>query len=101
VLTGRPELLAQRGDLDVDGAARDRIVLAVDSADDKHLTAQILADAGVPVPEGLPTEDLGEVLAFWRRLGAPVVTGRFQAMMDVSLVNSGPFTILLDTDKRF
>ena len=36
-----------------------------------------------------------------RDLGVPVVTGRFGAMMDVSLVNQGPVTILLDTDKRF
>ena len=36
-----------------------------------------------------------------RSLGAPVVTGRFGAMMDVSLVNRGPVTILLDTEKRF
>ena len=36
-----------------------------------------------------------------RELGAPVVTGRFQASMDVSLVNVGPVTILLDTDKTF
>ena len=36
-----------------------------------------------------------------RQLGAPVVCGRFQAMMDVALVNAGPVTILLDTDRRF
>jgi D-tyrosyl-tRNA(Tyr) deacylase len=30
--------------------------------------------------------------------GVPVVQGRFQAMMEVALVNSGPVTILLDTD---
>jgi D-tyrosyl-tRNA(Tyr) deacylase len=36
-----------------------------------------------------------------RSLGAPVVTGRFGAMMDVSLVNAGPVTILLDTEKQF
>lgn len=30
-----------------------------------------------------------------------VATGRFQAMMDVELVNDGPVTILLDTDKTF
>jgi D-tyrosyl-tRNA(Tyr) deacylase len=36
-----------------------------------------------------------------RALGVPVVTGRFQAMMEVALVNSGPVTILLDTDKQF
>lgn len=36
-----------------------------------------------------------------RALGAPVVTGRFQTRMEVSLVNSGPVTILLDSDKQF
>ena len=30
-----------------------------------------------------------------------VETGRFQVMMDVELVNDGPVTILLDTDKKF
>lgn len=30
-----------------------------------------------------------------------VETGRFQAMMDVELVNYGPVTILLDSDKTF
>jgi D-tyrosyl-tRNA(Tyr) deacylase len=33
--------------------------------------------------------------------GVAVVRGRFQAMMDVALVNAGPVTILLDTDKLF
>ncbi|MCA4133473.1 D-aminoacyl-tRNA deacylase [Arthrobacter sp. M4] len=32
-----------------------------------------------------------------RSLGAEVATGRFGAMMQVSLVNDGPFTISLDT----
>jgi D-tyrosyl-tRNA(Tyr) deacylase len=36
-----------------------------------------------------------------RELGVPVVTGRFQAMMDVSLENTGPVTLLLDTQGRF
>jgi D-tyrosyl-tRNA(Tyr) deacylase len=36
-----------------------------------------------------------------RELGVPVVTGRFRAMMDVELVNAGPVTILLDTEKQF
>ena len=36
-----------------------------------------------------------------RGLGVPVVTGRFRATMDVELVNSGPVTILLDTEKLF
>lgn len=30
-----------------------------------------------------------------------VATGKFQAMMDVSLVNDGPVTILLDSEKTF
>jgi D-tyrosyl-tRNA(Tyr) deacylase len=36
-----------------------------------------------------------------RALGAPVVTGRFGAHMEVSLVNAGPVTLLLDTGKLF
>lgn len=33
--------------------------------------------------------------------GVNVITGRFRAMMDVELVNAGPVTILLDTDRVF
>jgi len=33
-----------------------------------------------------------------RRRGATVETGRFGAMMEVSLVNSGPVTLILDVD---
>ncbi len=36
-----------------------------------------------------------------RALGVPVVTGRFRATMQVELVNQGPVTILIDTDKAF
>jgi D-tyrosyl-tRNA(Tyr) deacylase len=36
-----------------------------------------------------------------RALGAAVVTGRFRVAMEVALVNAGPVTILLDTEKRF
>jgi D-tyrosyl-tRNA(Tyr) deacylase len=36
-----------------------------------------------------------------RALGLRCETGRFQAMMDVELVNSGPVTILLDSRKLF
>lgn len=32
-----------------------------------------------------------------RRAGVPVATGRFRAMMQVSLVNDGPVTILLES----
>jgi D-tyrosyl-tRNA(Tyr) deacylase len=36
-----------------------------------------------------------------RSLGITVATGVFQAMMSVELVNEGPVTILLDSDKTF
>src|SRR5262249_50042749 len=36
-----------------------------------------------------------------RRLGVTVATGVFGAMMSVELVNEGPVTILLDSDKAF
>ena len=41
------------------------------------------------------------VLDAAREAGVPVVSGRFQATMDVSLVNAGPVTILLDTRREF
>jgi D-tyrosyl-tRNA(Tyr) deacylase len=40
-------------------------------------------------------------LASLRDLGVSVETGEFQAMMDVELVNDGPVTLLLDTEKTF
>ena len=42
--------------------------------------------------------DFSEAL---RQLGVTVATGVFQAMMSVELVNEGPVTILLDSDKAF
>ena len=36
-----------------------------------------------------------------RAQGCPVVTGRFQTEMAVSLINDGPVTLLLDTDDAF
>jgi D-tyrosyl-tRNA(Tyr) deacylase len=36
-----------------------------------------------------------------QRAGVRVVTGRFRAMMQVSLVNDGPVTLLLDSRKQF
>ena len=36
-----------------------------------------------------------------RRLGITVATGVFQAMMSVELINEGPVTILLDSEKTF
>lgn len=35
------------------------------------------------------------------RLGVPVASGKFQAMMDVALINDGPVTLLLDSEKSF
>jgi D-tyrosyl-tRNA(Tyr) deacylase len=37
------------------------------------------------------------VVAQLREAGAEVATGRFGAMMDVSLVNHGPVTVLVET----
>ena len=42
-----------------------------------------------------------EFSAALRKLGVTVATGVFQAMMSVELVNEGPVTILLDSDKTF
>ena len=36
-----------------------------------------------------------------RRRGVPTETGRFRATMDVELVNDGPVTLLLDSDRMF
>jgi D-tyrosyl-tRNA(Tyr) deacylase len=36
-----------------------------------------------------------------RNRGIPAETGRFRAMMDVELVNDGPVTLLLDSDRLF
>lgn len=46
-----------------------------------HLYEAFVAEAGEHIPN--------------------VQTGRFQAMMDVELVNDGPVTILLDSEKKF
>lgn len=40
-------------------------------------------------------------VAFLRAQGIETGTGRFRAVMDVSLVNEGPVTILLDSEKAF
>jgi D-tyrosyl-tRNA(Tyr) deacylase len=42
-----------------------------------------------------------KVIEELRALGVTVATGEFGAMMDVSLTNEGPVTILLDSDKTF
>ena len=40
-------------------------------------------------------------VAAWRSQGIHVETGRFRTEMKVSLVNDGPVTILLDSEKAF
>ena len=52
-----------------------------------------------PAEQAEPLVDL--LVAHARELGAPVVTGRFRADMQVELVNDGPVTLLLDTARRF
>jgi D-tyrosyl-tRNA(Tyr) deacylase len=42
-----------------------------------------------------------EFCSAMRKLGVRVETGVFQAMMSVELVNEGPVTLLLDSDKTF
>ena len=42
-----------------------------------------------------------QLIAVWRESGITVETGVFGAHMDVSLVNDGPVTILLDSRKEF
>ena len=41
------------------------------------------------------------VVAAARAEGVAVITGRFQAQMEVSLVNQGPVTLLVDTERVF
>ena len=40
-------------------------------------------------------------IAALEQLNVPTKGGTFQAMMDVQLINDGPVTILLDSDKQF
>lgn len=56
-------------------------------------------DQAAAPPEARPLyEALVECL---RGFGVRVETGRFQAMMEVELVNDGPVTLLLDSEKTF
>jgi len=52
-------------------------------------------------PPALAKQLYEEYCEALRRLGVPVATGIFQAMMSVELVNEGPVTILLDSEKTF
>jgi D-tyrosyl-tRNA(Tyr) deacylase len=55
--------------------------------------------AAAPPEEAEPLVDA--LVAAARELGAPVITGRFRARMELELVNQGPVTLLLDTAKAF
>jgi len=57
-----------------------------------------LISAAPPEQAAALYEEFNKVL---RELGVTVATGIFQAMMSVELVNEGPVTILLDSDKQF
>ncbi|MFN8909866.1 MAG: cyanophycin synthetase [Betaproteobacteria bacterium] len=57
----------QAAETDVSSAIAESI------AQDKELTKQLLAAAGVPVPEGVPVESLEDALAAMQALGSPVV----------------------------
>ena len=52
-----------------------------------------------------PDEKANELYKHFIRLleekGLQVATGKFQAMMDVFLVNDGPVTLMLDSAKGF
>ena len=50
-----------------------------------------------PPEQAVPLID--RFVARLRDAGAPVETGRFGAEMQVELVNDGPFTLLLDSDR--
>ncbi len=55
--------------------------------------------------EAAPPERANTLYEFFvaecRKQVGKVATGQFQAMMDVELVNSGPVTILVDSEKQF
>jgi D-tyrosyl-tRNA(Tyr) deacylase len=56
-------------------------------------------DAAAPPDVARPLYE--SVIAELRRQGLTVATGQFQTMMQVTLTNDGPVTMLLDSRKRF
>jgi D-tyrosyl-tRNA(Tyr) deacylase len=52
-------------------------------------------------PPALALQLYEQFIDLCRQRGIPTQTGVFQAMMQVSLTNSGPVTILLDSHKTF
>jgi D-tyrosyl-tRNA(Tyr) deacylase len=80
--------------LDVGGAA---LVISQFTlyADYRRGRRPSFSDAADPVPAEALVEEFRRAL---ERLGIPTAAGRFAAHMVVSLVNDGPYTILVDTD---
>ena len=83
--------------LDVKGAALvvSQFTLYGDARGQRRLS---FISAAPPEQAGALYEEFNKAL---RALGVTVATGVFQAMMSVELVNEGPVTILLDSDKTF
>ena len=73
-------------------------VLIVDDSASVRQTLTSIINAAPPEKANALYEEFNSAL---RALGVTVATGIFQAMMSVELVNEGPVTILLDSDKTF
>lgn len=56
-------------------------------------------DRAAPPDQALPLYE--GFIAALRQRGIPAETGQFRAMMEIELVNDGPVTLLLDSDRLF
>ena len=78
--------------------------LAVPGGD--SVTGTWVLDDGYIYMDGAAAPDMANMyyerlVNEWRAKGIHVETGRFRTEMQVSLVNDGPVTILLDSEKTF
>ncbi|MBO7364557.1 MAG: D-tyrosyl-tRNA(Tyr) deacylase [Lachnospiraceae bacterium] len=67
-------------------------------ADCRHGNRPGFTDAALPADADALYQ---YIIGACEKLGCPVETGSFGADMKVSLVNDGPFTVLLDSDELF